>query len=74
MLKKKKLNDTPECYTAEEIARIVKVSKATAYRWLEENLIPNIKFTGGTVRSPKEEFDKFWKKKIIIPQGINLDD
>lgn len=74
MPKDKKLNNELECYTVEDVSKIVKVSKATCYRWCEEDLIPNIKFTGGTVRIPKKEFDKFWEKKIIIPEGIDLND
>lgn len=74
MPKNKKNNDELECYTIEEVSRIVKLSKAACYRWCEDDIIPNIKFTRGTIRVPKEEFDKFWKKKIRIPEGIDFND
>ena len=73
MMKQKKLTDDLDCYKVEDIARIVKVSKSTAYQWCIEDAIPNIKIKG-TIRIPKNSFEEFWKKKTRIPKGMDLND
>ena len=57
-------NDKVECgmYTVEEIAKILKIGKNTAYRLINERNFP-VKRIGNVIRIPKQPFDE-WLKKI----------
>ena len=50
--------------TAKEIANILKISKALAYRLVSEGQIPSVRF-GKTVRVPKLAFDAFVQEKTV---------
>lgn len=52
-----------EFYTPKEIQELLKLSKNTAYRLLSQPDFPKLKI-GGSIRVPKEEFEKFIKRYI----------
>ena len=47
--------------TGKEIAKILKISKALAYRLIAENKIPSVRF-GRTVRVRQEDLEEFIQK------------
>lgn len=58
-----------EFYTVADIAKILRVSKNTAYRVANSDGFPSVKI-GGTYRIPKKQFeiwcDKFLGKEVKI--------
>lgn len=52
-----------EFYTPKEIQELLKLSKNTAYRLINQPDFPKLKI-GGSIRVPKDEFIKFIKRYI----------
>lgn len=47
-----------------EVARILKVSRGTVYRWMHNGTLPYVKIGGDTYRIPADEV-----RKLIRPLG-----
>ena len=58
------INDTaPQFDTVRDVARILKVTRSTAYRMVKRGIIPSVKL-GGAVRVPRSFFDAIANKAV----------
>lgn len=53
-------------YTVEEVADILRISRALAYRWVAEGRLPVIKI-GRVTRIPKLELEQWMRDSVIVP-------
>jgi excisionase family DNA binding protein len=51
--------ETPDLLTTEEARRLLRVSRATMYRHIEDGSIPSVRLTAtGAIRIPRRELER----------------